>query len=79
VTGEAFRTGKVIYADKIKTLGAFMSSVDNLALDIKDVRSIMVIPVFPHHSVGDDLKPIAVVQLINKVDHKLISEHDIVS
>jgi hypothetical protein len=49
VTGEAFRTGKVIYADKIKTLGSFLSSVDNLALDIKDVRSIMVIPVFPHH------------------------------
>lgn len=56
-----------------------MSSVDNLALDIKDVRSIMVIPVFGHHLPGDDLKPIAVVQLINKIDHKLISEHDIVS
>jgi hypothetical protein len=61
VTGEAFRSGKVIYADKIKTLGAFMSSVDNLALDIKDVRSIMVIPVFEHHKAGEDLKPIAVV------------------
>ncbi len=56
-----------------------MSSVDNLALDIKDVRSIMVIPVFGHHLPGDDLKPIAVVQLINKIDHKLISEHDVVS
>ena len=56
-----------------------MSSVDNLALDIKDVRSIMVIPVFGHHLPGDDLKPIAVVQLINKIDQKLISEHDIVS
>lgn len=56
-----------------------MSSIDNLALDIKDVRSIMVIPVFGHHLSGDDLKPIAVVQLINKIDHKLISEHDIVS
>jgi hypothetical protein len=38
-----------------------MSSVDNLALDIKDVRSIMVIPVFGHHQTGEDLKPIAVV------------------
>ena len=61
VSGEAFRTGKVIYADRIKTLGSYLSSIDNLALNVKDVRSIMVIPVYEHHLPGDDIKPIAIV------------------
>lgn len=79
VTGEAFRTGKVIYSDKIKSLPSYLASIDNLALNVKEVRSIMIIPVFPHHNEGDVVNPIAILQLINKVDHRLISDYDVVS
>jgi len=34
-----------------------MPSIDNLAVNVKDVRSLMVVPVFGH----EGLKPIAIV------------------
>lgn len=57
VTGTTFRSGKIVWANKIQSLADYMPSIDNLAVNVKDVRSLMVVPVFGH----EGLKPIAIV------------------
>jgi len=48
VTGDAFKTGKLIYTNEIKKLQSFLPSIDNLSKNVKDVRSILILPIFGH-------------------------------
>jgi len=61
----------------MKTIAGFIPSIDNLSTNVKDVRSILVVPIFGHNE-KDDKKPIAILQFVNKLDFKPISKFDIV-
>ena len=61
VTGEVFRTGKLVYANEIKKLQSFLPSIDNLSSNVKDVRSLLILPIFGHRDPDtQNSKPIAV-------------------
>ena len=80
ITGEVFKTGKIVYTNNMKSLSVFLPSIDNLSNNVEDVRSILVLPIFGHREKDDpNVKPIAVFQFVNKCDFKNISEYDIVS
>ena len=65
------------------SLPTYMSSIDNLSQKVKETRNILVAPVYSHLKEWEDPKakrhPIAIFQLINKVDFKSITEFDVVS
>jgi hypothetical protein len=48
VTGEVFKTGQLVYANDMKKLPSFQPSIDNLSTNVKDVRSILILPIFGH-------------------------------
>ena len=50
VTGKAFQTGQVIYTNKISNLAGFIPSIDNLTVNVKDVHSCMIVPIYGHSS-----------------------------
>ena len=93
VTGQAFHTGEIIYANKMRNLTDFLPSIDNLTPNVKDVQSLMVVPIYGHKArmvvtehgflqealppKDQALKPIAIMQFVNKTDFKQIDEYDI--
>ena len=48
ITGEVFKTGELVYANDMKKLPSFQPSIDNLSTNVKDVRSILILPIFGH-------------------------------
>jgi hypothetical protein len=48
ITGEVFKTGQLVYANDMKKLPSFQPSIDNLSTNVKDVRSILILPIFGH-------------------------------
>jgi hypothetical protein len=58
-------------------LPTFMPSIDNLTYKVKETRNILVGPVYSHLKEWEDKdtkrNPIAVFQLVNKVDYKAIT------
>lgn len=60
ITGKVFQTGEIIYSNDLKSLGNFIPSIDNLTNNVKDVRSLLIIPVFGHREKYDK-KPIAIL------------------
>ena len=71
-------------------LTTFLPSVDNLAPNVKDVHSLMIVPIYGHRSrmvraedgvqegrSRDNSKPIAILQFINKLDFKQIDGYDL--
>ena len=61
VTGEVFKAGKLVYANEMKKLQSFLPSIDNLSTNVKDVRSILILPIFGHRDPDTmNQKPIAV-------------------
>jgi len=62
----------------MKMLASFIPSIDNLSGNVKDVSSILTVPVFGHKE-KNNKEPIAILQFINKLDHKPITDFDIVS
>jgi len=38
----------------MKTLSGFISSIDNLSMNVKDVRSMLVVPVYGHRDKNID-------------------------
>ena len=93
ITGKAFSSGKVIHSNKVANLAGFIPSIDNLTSNVKDVHSIMIVPIFGHKSKTEEelaevnpatstdevQKPIAIMQFINKIDLKQIDDYDLVS
>lgn len=59
----------------MKTCTSFIPSIDNLSNNVKDVSSILVMPVFGTRST----KPVAILQFVNKLDFKKINNYDVVS
>ena len=76
----------------MRDLTAFLPSVDNLTTNVKDVHSLMIVPVFGHKArmvatengvqegipgKEEDRKPIAILQFINKLHLREIDEYDL--
>lgn len=58
----------------------YHENIDNLSPNVRDVRSIVVMPVFSHEDKEIDFanrKPLAIFQFINKADLKEVTEFDI--
>ena len=86
VTGEAFNTGKIVTVNKVALKNNFLPSIDNLSHNVKEVHSLMVVPIFGHHTYNaeeeatqNEKMPIGVLQFINKVNFGQIEQYDIVS
>lgn len=78
ITGEVFKTREIVYGS-VKALGNFIPGLDNQAKEVKDVRSICVLPVFGHAEEAKDKDNlVAIVQLVNRKTG-IITEHDLVS
>lgn len=89
-------------------MSGFLPSIDNLSGDVKDVHSILIVPVYGHHADDDGTenfpklaesieasamkklkptrpvaaikpKPSAILQFVNKIGNKGITEFDVVS
>ena len=45
-----FQTGEIVVANNIVQLTNFLPSIDNLAPDVKDVQSIMIVPIYGHRA-----------------------------
>lgn len=67
VTGEVFKSQQIVYSNNIKYLSRYVAGLDNLSKFVKDVRSILITPIFGHVVNG---KPniVAVAQFINKTN-----------
>jgi hypothetical protein len=64
----------------MRQVGGYIQSIDNLSNNVRDVNSIMVVPVYGHKDKDyEGRKPIAILQFLNKLDFKQISEYDLVS
>ena len=50
MTGAAFKTGKTVVCNKIQQLKNFLPSIDNLTPNVKDVHSLMIVPIFGHRA-----------------------------
>jgi len=50
VTGQVYLTGEIVYENKITKLANFLPSIDNLTTNVKDVHSIMVVPIYGHRA-----------------------------
>ena len=50
ITGEAFHSGEIIISNKISQSSNFVPSIDNLTHTVKDVHSLMMVPIFGHHT-----------------------------
>lgn len=50
VTGQAYHQGQVIYCNKMAKLTGFLPSIDNLTTNVKDVHSLMIVPIFGHRA-----------------------------
>lgn len=46
LTGRVFQTGKLVFANDMKQAGGYIPSIDNLSSNVKDVQSILVLPVY---------------------------------
>ena len=66
-----------MFANDIKQAGGFIPSIDNLSGNVKDVNSILVLPVFGQRS--QSKHPIAILQFLNKTNFKAIDKYDVVS
>ena len=92
VTGRAFRTRQIIYSNQMDKLTDFLPSVDNQANHIKDVHSLMIVPIYGHQSrlrgaangvkeifedPSSERQPIGMIQFINKTDLKQIDDYDL--
>lgn len=60
VTGHVFRTGEIMYANDMKSLAAYLPSVDNLS-NVNDVKSLLIVPVYGHREKAKDRKPVAIL------------------
>ena len=89
VTGQAFMTGEIIICNKMSKLSNFLPSIDNLSRNVKDVHSIMIVPIYGHREKFEDWgkeidtskkrMPIGILQFINKLEFKQIDDYDKVS
>lgn len=57
---------------------AYIPGLDNQTKFVKDVRSILVAPIYGHPQDDDSDNLVAIVQFVNKFDGK-ITPHDVVS
>jgi len=62
----------------MKGCAGFIPSIDNLAGNVKDVYSLLVAPIYGQRDPSDK-RPIAIIQFINKLEFKPITQFDIVS
>lgn len=49
-----------MHSNNMKKLMGFIPSIDNLSANVKDVTSILIVPVYGHRDKGD-LTPIAIL------------------
>jgi hypothetical protein len=77
LTGRVFQTGKLVFANDMKQAQGYIPSIDNLSSNVKDVQSILVLPVYGQRDQSG--MPIAIFQFLNKKNFKAIEKHDIVS
>ena len=83
VTGEVFKTGRVMWTNHMMQMPTFMPSIDNLTQKVKETRNVLIGPVYSHlkdWETNESLRsPIAIFQFINKRDFGMITEFDVVS
>jgi hypothetical protein len=83
ITGEVYHSGKVVWSNKVSELGNYVPSIDNMSADVKDVHSLIIIPIWGHANKGDvksnSAKPVGCMQFINKRDYENITPYDLVS
>jgi hypothetical protein len=48
ITGEVFKSQEIVWSNNIKQLSQYVAGLDNQTKFIKDVRSILITPVFGH-------------------------------
>lgn len=69
-----------MFSNNVKNLKGYHENIDNLSPNVRDVHSILLLPVFSHADKEldfDNRKPIAIFQFINKIDFKEITDFDL--
>ena len=56
VTGEAFCSRKIVWSNNMQQLPNFMPSVDNLSHKVKDVKNVVIGPIFGHLKDWEDIE-----------------------
>lgn len=67
VTGKVFQTGKTLFTNELKQFPGFIPSIDNLSLNVRDVQSFLIVPIYGKRD-KVDTRPIAILQFINKLN-----------
>lgn len=58
---------------------AFVPSLDSTCLNVKEVESLIIAPLFGHDHLDGKANLVGVIQCVNKTGNGLITPHDIVS
>jgi hypothetical protein len=97
LTGEVYTKGKTFWSNEVAKHLNYQPSVDNASTmsNVKEVKSIVIIPIYGHAGWGNPLgipaKPNGIIQFINKCTYStkpgkakvsypaVITKHDVVS
>ena len=50
LTGQVFHSNQILYSNKMAKLTGFLPNIDNLTANVKDVHSLMIVPILGHRN-----------------------------